>query len=83
MAAIAAMDGDAARAATLVGAAQAHRYDRAEDPVEVRLDDTFFEPARRRCGTDAWNAAAREGSVLSFEDAIAQALEEPAVRARP
>ena len=48
-----------------------------EDPVEARLDAAFFEPARARCGTDAWNAAAREGSALSFEDAIAYALEEP------
>ncbi len=37
---------------------------------------TFFEPARARCGTEAWNAAAREGSALSFEEAIAYALEE-------
>ena len=77
LAAIAVVDGDAKRAATLVGAADAHRYDQAEDPVEARLNETFFEPARTRCGTDAWNAATREGSMLSFEDAIAYALEEP------
>jgi hypothetical protein len=65
------------RAATLVGAADAHRYDQSEDAVEARLDRTFFAPARRRCGTDAWNAAAREGRAFSFEDAIAYALEEP------
>jgi predicted ATPase/class 3 adenylate cyclase len=75
LAAVAAVRGDAKRAATLVGAADAHRYDQAEDRVEARLDETFFEPARTRCGTDAWNAAAREGSVLSFEDAIAYALQ--------
>jgi hypothetical protein len=77
LAAVAVVDGDDKRAATLVGAADAHRYHQAEDPVEARLDETFFEPARARCGTDTWNAAAREGSVLSFEDAIAYALEEP------
>jgi len=77
LAAVAVVDGHATRAARLVGAADAHRYDQAEDPVEARLDETFFEPARTRCGTDAWNAAAREGSELSFEDAIAYALEEP------
>jgi len=77
MAAVAVVHGDTTRAATLVGAADAHRYDKAEDPIEARLDATFFEPARTRCGTDAWNAAVREGSVLSFEDAIAYALEEP------
>jgi len=76
LAAVAVVDGDAERAATLVGAAEAHRYGQQKDPVEARLDATFFEPARARCGIDAWNAAAREGSVLSFEDAIAYALEE-------
>jgi predicted ATPase/DNA-binding SARP family transcriptional activator len=79
LAAVAVVDGDAKRAATLVGAAGAHRYDNPEDPVEARLDEEFFEPARTRCGTDAWDAAVREGSVLSFEDAIAYALEEPRV----
>jgi hypothetical protein len=77
LAAVAVVDGDDKRAATLVGAADAHRYHQAEDPVEARLDKRFFAAARRRCGTDAWNAAAREGSMLSFEDAIAYALEEP------
>jgi predicted ATPase/class 3 adenylate cyclase len=77
LAAVAVVDDDDERAATLVGAADAHRYDQAEDPVEARLDVTFFEPARARCGTDAWDAAAREGSALSFEDAIAYALQEP------
>jgi hypothetical protein len=69
--------GDAKRAATLVGAADAHRYDKTEDPVEARLDETFFEPARTRCGTRAWDAAVRDGSTLTFEDAIVYALEEP------
>jgi predicted ATPase/class 3 adenylate cyclase len=82
LAAVAVVQGDAKRAATLIGAADAHRYERPEDPVEARLDETFFEAARTRCGTDAWNAAAREGSTLSFEDAIAYALEEPRARIR-
>jgi predicted ATPase/class 3 adenylate cyclase len=77
LAAAAVVDGDAKRAATLVGASDAHRYEIAENPVETRLDETFFEPASARCGTDTWNAAAREGGALSFEDAIAYALEEP------
>jgi hypothetical protein len=75
LAAVAVVHGDAKRAATLVGAADAHRYDTPEGPVEARLDETFFEPARARCGIAAWNAAAREGSMLNFEDAIAYALE--------
>ena len=77
LAAVAVVHGDAERAAMLVGAADALRYDTPEDPVEARLEAAFFEPARTRCGTAAWNAAAREGSVLGFEDAIAYALEEP------
>jgi hypothetical protein len=77
LAAVAVVHGDDKRAATLVGAADAHRYEQPQDPVEARLDETFFEPARARYGTDAWNAAAREGSALSFEDAIAYALQEP------
>src|SRR4051812_27844776 len=76
LAAVAVVHGDAKRAATLVGAADAHRYDTPKYPVDARLDETFFEPARARCGSDAWNAGARKGSVLSFEDAIAYALEE-------
>jgi predicted ATPase/class 3 adenylate cyclase len=77
LAAVAVVHGDAERAATLVGAADAHRYAQPQDQVEARLDETIFEPAGERCGLDAWNAAAREGSGLSFEDAIAYALEEP------
>jgi hypothetical protein len=79
MAAIAVADRDDQRAATLVGAADAHRYSNTEDPVVARLEAVFFEPARTRCGTDAWITAARAGSELSFEDAIAYALEEPPV----
>ncbi len=75
--AVAVVRGDTKRAAILVGAAAAHRYDKPEDPIETRLDQTFFEPARTRYGPAAWNAAAREGSALTFEAAIAYALEEP------
>ena len=79
LAAVAVTHGDAKRAAALVGAAAAHRYDQPESPVDARLDETYFEPARERCGTDAWDAAAREGGALSFEEAIAYAIgEQPA-----
>jgi hypothetical protein len=77
LAAVAVVHGADTRAATLVGAARAHRYDKPEDSVEARLDETFFTPARTRCGTAKWDAAAREGSALSFEGAIAYALDEP------
>jgi predicted ATPase/DNA-binding SARP family transcriptional activator len=79
LAAIAVVNGDGNRAATLVGAADAHRCDIPEDPVEARLERAFFEPARTRYGTNVWNAAARAGNALSFEDAIAYALEEAPV----
>ena len=77
LAAVAAVrDDDLDRAARLTGAAAAHRYDEPHDPVDARLDATFLEPARARCGADAWDAALREGAALSFEDAIAYALDE-------
>jgi predicted ATPase/class 3 adenylate cyclase len=76
LAAVAVVRGDDERAATLVGAAEANRYEKPEDPVEARLDATFFAPARARCGTEAWRSAARAGRALTFEEAIAYALEE-------
>ena len=75
------IDGDDVRAATLVGAADAHRYGQPEDSVEPRLQAAFFAPGRARCGAEAWNAAACDGSTLSFEDAIAYALAEPPIPA--
>jgi D-alanyl-D-alanine carboxypeptidase len=74
LAAVATVLGDDHRAARLCGAAAAHRDEHPGDPVDARLDATFFEPARARSGIDAWNAALRDGSELSFEDAIAYAL---------
>jgi predicted ATPase/DNA-binding SARP family transcriptional activator len=77
LAAVAALRGDDHRAARLLGTAAEDRRDRAQDPVETRLDTEFFEPARTRHGADAWDATAHDGGTLSFEDAIAYALEEP------
>jgi predicted ATPase/class 3 adenylate cyclase len=71
------VQGDYHRAARLFGASAAHRYGQPRDPVYDRLDSEFFEPARTRYGPDAWDAAAREGGALSFEEAIAYALQEP------
>ena len=76
LAAVAAVGGDVQRAARLVGAAATHRYGDPGHPVDARLDAAFFDGARARCGGDAWDAAAREGAGLSFEDAVADALEE-------
>jgi hypothetical protein len=77
LAAIAASHGDLDRAARLYGAAGTHRYDEPEHPVDVRVRDTFFAPARARHGVKAWDAAARAGAALGFRDAIAYALHEP------
>jgi predicted ATPase/class 3 adenylate cyclase len=77
LAAVGAVHGDDHRAARLVGAATAHRYDEPQEAVDARLDALFFEAARTRCGADTWDAAVREGATLSFEDAIAYALEQP------
>jgi hypothetical protein len=77
LAAIAAFDGDLSRAARLRGAAAAHGYGQQQDAVEARLEAAFFVPARTRHGADAWDTAVREGGELSFEDAIAYALDQP------
>jgi predicted ATPase/class 3 adenylate cyclase len=77
LAAVAATRGENDRAARLAGAASALHYGAPYAVVEDRLDATFFETARASCGADAWNAAADEGAALSFDDAIAYALQEP------
>jgi predicted ATPase/DNA-binding SARP family transcriptional activator len=82
LAAIAVIDGDTKRTATLIGAAHAHRHEQAEDPVEARLDETFFDAARARSGSRPWDAAVRAGTSLTFDEAIAYALEEPPARRR-
>ena len=76
LAAVAAVHGDDHRAARLVGAATAHRYGHPQERVEERLYARFLAPARARHGADRWDTAVREGSALSFEDAIAFALQE-------
>ena len=62
LAAVAAVHGDLRRAARLVGASSAHRYGQPFDVIEARLDASFFDAARARCGTKAWDAAGREGA---------------------
>ena len=77
LAAVAATRRETDRAARLAGASGALRFGVPYALVEDRLDAIFFEPARASCGADAWNAAADEGAALSFDDAIAYALQEP------
>jgi predicted ATPase len=76
LAAVAAVCGDLDRAARLFGAAAAHRYGEPENAIDARLRATFFEPARTRRGADAWDAGVREGAALSFDAAIAYALDD-------
>jgi predicted ATPase/DNA-binding SARP family transcriptional activator len=76
LAAVATVDDDLDRAARLHGAASSHRYGETNDRIDARLHASFFEPARTRHGVEAWDAVAFEGAALSFEDALAYALEE-------
>ena len=77
LAAVATVRDDLDGAARLSGASATHRYGQPTGPVEARLHATFFQPARTRHGADTWDAAVREGARLTFNDAIAAALEEP------
>jgi hypothetical protein len=70
-----ALGDDAGRAARLAGASAAHRYSQPREPVDARVD-AVLDAARARCGADLWDAAAREGATLSFEDAIGYAPEQ-------
>jgi hypothetical protein len=74
LAAVAVVDGDLCHAARLRGAAGAHGYDRPQDDAPAALDAAFFAPARERYGPGAWDTVARDGARLSFQEAIAYAL---------
>jgi hypothetical protein len=76
LAAVAVVDGDLSHAARLRGAAVAHGYGQQQDDVEARLEAAFFATARTCHGADAWEAAVRDGAQLSFENAIAYALDQ-------
>ena len=76
LAAVAVVDADLSHAARLRGAAAAHGYEQQDD-VEARLEAAFFATARTRHGADAWDTTVREGAQLSFENAIAYALNQP------
>jgi hypothetical protein len=61
LAAVAVVDGDAMRAATLLNAARAHRYGEPTDALDARLETGFFDPTRSRHSAEAWDAAACDG----------------------
>jgi hypothetical protein len=83
LAAVAAVDNELERAARLAGAAAAHRDGDIDDSPVGRLDATILGPARTCFGAGAWDAALREGTALSVEDAIAYALEPRPQAANP
>jgi predicted ATPase/DNA-binding SARP family transcriptional activator len=70
LAAIAAAEGDFLRAARLRGNV---RGENQQDVIEARVDEQFLREARTR---PEWAAGLREGAGMSFEEAIAFALEE-------
>jgi predicted ATPase/DNA-binding SARP family transcriptional activator len=76
LAAVAVADGDLSQAARLRGAAAAHGYGQQPDEVDARLEAVFFASARTRRGADAWDTLVREGGQLSFDHAIAYALDQ-------
>jgi hypothetical protein len=76
LAAVATVEDDADRAARLAGAGGAHRRGDDGGAMHDRLRATFLQPARARFGAGAWDAAARAGAALEFDDAIAYALDE-------
>jgi hypothetical protein len=82
LAGVACVDGDLERAARLAGAATALRCGQ-EDPVDARIQSLFFDAARARVGTRAWDAAAREGAALSFVAAVAYGLQEETATTPP
>ena len=70
------------RAARLAGAVAAHYGATDDDVVQHRLEAGFLEPARLRWGPDTWDASARQGAVLSLQEATVYALEQPPVHDR-
>src|SRR4051812_7539146 len=76
LAAVAAARDELDRAARLVGASAAHRHGQRRHAADARLDRTFLVPARARLGAMTWDAAVRQGAALSFEAAIAIALQD-------
>jgi predicted ATPase/DNA-binding SARP family transcriptional activator len=77
LAALAANEGQAHRAAKLLGAARTLGYPQVGDqPIQERIEREFFAPARTATDTIAWLAAERAGEELSYDEAIAYALDE-------
>lgn len=80
VAALAAKEGAFARAARLLGAADAvrERTDAELEPVDAELYERSTTAARRKLGDEAFARAHEEGRNLGLEEAAAVALEEAA-----
>jgi predicted ATPase/DNA-binding SARP family transcriptional activator len=74
LAAIEARSGDTERAARLLGAASAVGPWGGDADVAARLERQFFAPARAQHGTRRWNDAHAVGAQMSFDEAIAFAV---------
>ncbi len=77
LAALAARDGDTARAAALEAAAREHddgAVSPYEQPLYDRLEQRFIAPARARAGDHAWARASRVGLGLDAGEALDLAL---------
>ena len=82
LAAVAAVQGRPEQAARLAGAVAAHHPGTDCEVVQLRLEAGFLEPARLRWGPDTWDASARQGAVLSLQEATVYALEQPVDKRR-
>jgi hypothetical protein len=74
LAAIAASQGDAERAARLLGAAES-LANVLGDAAGIKLEQEFFSPARERIGEAHWRAAYADGAGLKFDEAVSLALD--------
>jgi predicted ATPase len=74
VAALAALRGHDAEAATLLGASRALRFGQPVTPVEQRVDARFLAPVRAQAGELAWETGSRAGAAMRFDDAIRFAL---------
>jgi len=81
LACAAAARGEAERSARLFGAAEALGYQQA--PAERALREPYLAAARSMLEEAAWEAAWAEGRAMTFEEAVAYALEEAANADRP
>jgi tetratricopeptide (TPR) repeat protein len=73
LAAAAAREGEAERAARLLGAAES--LSEVPPAVSVKLEQEYFSPAREGIGDARWDAAYADGARLSLDEAAGAALD--------